>query len=308
MKFVKWFSELGKEDVGIAGGKGANLGELTTAHIPVPQGFVVLASAYFEYLDYNKLRPHIHQILSGTDILDPHQLNVASQKIQKLMQQAEIPDDVSREIFTAYQELNQKYSKSGSDLSVAVRSSATAEDLPEASFAGQQESYLNITGDANVILKVKECWLSLFGARSIFYRQQQKFDHFKVGIAVPVQKMVQSEVSGVMFTVDPISKNKDTVIIEGAFGLGDYIVQGVVTPDHYEVSKSDKKILVKQINKQEVMEIRSLHGVKEVKVAPKLQSKQKLSDAKILELAEIGKKIHHHYFFPQDIEWAYADD
>ncbi|OGD09178.1 phosphoenolpyruvate synthase [Candidatus Amesbacteria bacterium RIFOXYB1_FULL_44_23] len=308
MKFVKWFSELGKEDVGIAGGKGANLGELTTAHIPVPQGFVVLASAYFEYLDYNKLRPHIHQILSGTDILDPHQLNVASQKIQKLMQQAEIPDDVSREIFTAYQELNQKYSKSGSDLSVAVRSSATAEDLPEASFAGQQESYLNITGDANVILKVKECWLSLFGARSIFYRQQQKFDHFKVGIAVPVQKMVQSEVSGVMFTVDPISKNKDTVIIEGAFGLGDYIVQGVVTPDHYEVSKSDKKILVKQINKQEVMEIRSLHGVKEIKVAPKLQSKQKLSDAKILELAEIGKKIHHHYFFPQDIEWAYADD
>src|SRR3989339_1663478 len=256
MKFVKWFSELGKEDVGIAGGKGANLGELTTAHIPVPQGFVVLASAYFEYLDYNKLRPHIHQILSGTDILDPHQLNVASQKIQKLMQQAEIPDDVSREIFTAYQELNQKYSKSGSDLSVAVRSSATAEDLPEASFAGQQESYLNITGDANVILKVKECWLSLFGARSIFYREQQKFDHFKVGIAVPVQTMIQSDISGIIFTVDPITGDRDKLVIEAIWGLGDYVVQGVVTPDHFSVSRATNKIVDKNIAAQEIMEIR----------------------------------------------------
>ncbi len=306
MKYVKWFAELGKEDVGIAGGKGANLGELTTAGIPVPPGFVVLASAYYEYLDFNKLRPHIHQILSATDILDPAQLNQASQKIQRLMDQAEIPDEVAREIFSAYHELK-KRSGLESDPAVAVRSSATAEDLPEASFAGQQESYLNIIGDANVILKVKECWMSLFGARSIFYREQQKFDHFKVGIAVPVQKMIQSEVSGVMFTVDPISKDKDILVIEGAYGLGDYIVQGVVTPDHFEISKQHKKILSRQINRQEVMEIRKSEGVKEIKVPEKNQEKQKLSDAKILELAELGKKIHHHYFFPQDIEWAYSD-
>jgi pyruvate,water dikinase len=307
MKYVKWFKELHKEDVGIAGGKGANLGELTQAKIPVPPGFVVLASAYFEYLDYNKLRPHIHTILSATDISDPNQLNEASKKIQHLMNQADIPEEVIQEIFQAYHELK-KQSGSGSDPAVAVRSSATAEDLPEASFAGQQESYLNIVGDANVIMKVKECWLSLFGARSIFYREQQKFDHFKVGIAVPVQKMIQSEVSGVMFTVDPISKNKDTLVIEGAYGLGDYIVQGVVTPDHFEISKSDKKIISKQINKQEVMEVRKAEGVKEVKVPEKLQEKQKLSDAKILELAEIGKHIHQHYFFPQDIEWAYENN
>jgi pyruvate,water dikinase len=306
MKFVKWFKELGKEDVGIAGGKGANLGELTQAKTPVPPGFVVLANAYFEFLDYNKLRPHIHQILSATDISDPNQLNAASKKIQDLMDQSEIPEDVAKEIFTAYHEMKQQHGN-GSNPAVAVRSSATAEDLPEASFAGQQESYLNIIGDANVIIKVKECWMSLFGARSIFYREQQKFDHFKVGIAVPVQQMIQSEVSGVMFTVDPISKNKDTLVIEGAYGLGDYVVQGVVTPDHFEISKSQNKIISKQVNKQEVMEIRKAEGVKEVKVQLKLQEKQKLSDEKILELAEIGKKIHQHYFFPQDIEWAYAN-
>lgn len=297
MKYVKLFSELRKADVGIAGGKGANLGELTQAKIPVPPGFVVLASAYYHFLEYNKLRPHIHQILSVTDIMDSHQLNMASQKIQKLLADADIPDDVSREVFTAYHALGAK--------AVAVRSSATAEDLPEASFAGQQESYLNITGDANVLIKVKECWMSLFGARSIFYRQQQHFDHFKVGIAVPVQKMVQSEVSGVMFTVDPISQNKDTLVIEGAYGLGDYIVQGVVTPDHFEISKSKKEIIKKEIHTQEIMEVRSANGVKKVAVPSSLQKKQKFSDAHVLALAEIGKRIQNHYLAPQDIEWAF---
>ncbi len=300
MKFVKWFEELHKEDVGIAGGKGANLGELTQAKIPVPPGFVVLSSAYYAFLEHNKLRVTIHQILSTCDISDPAQLNEASTKIQKIFSESTIPDDVSQEILEAYDKLS-----SGKPLAVAVRSSATAEDLPEASFAGQQESYLNVIGDANVILKVRECWTSLFGARSIFYREQQKFDHFKVGIAVPVQQMVQSEVSGVMFTVDPISQDKDKVVIEAVYGLGDYIVQGVVTPDHFEVSKTTGKILSKQISKQEVMEVRSNQGVKEIAVKPDQQSVQKVSDEVVQELAHIGKKIHQHYFFPQDIEWAY---
>lgn len=307
MKYVKWFKELHKEDVAIAGGKGANLGEMSQASIPVPPGFVVLASAYFEFLEYNKLRPQIRQVLSTCDILDPVQLNQASAKIQKFMEQAEIPQDVAQEIFTAYHELNKQSGVSGSDTPVAVRSSATAEDLPEASFAGQQESYLNIIGDANVLIKVKECWMSLFGARSIFYRQQQNFDHFKVGIAVPVQQMVQSEVSGVMFTVDPISMDRDKIVIEAVFGLGDYIVQGVVTPDHYEVTKAGDRIVSKQISKQEVMEVRNTQGVKEVKVADKLQETQKLSDEFVVELARLGKQVHQHYFFPQDIEWAYAN-
>lgn len=296
-QYIKWFKDLGKEDIAIAGGKGANLGEMTQADIPVPPGFVVLSSAYFKYLEENNLRPKIHQILSATDISDPTQLAHASRKIQKVMETAPVPTEVAREIFT-------NYAKLGSRTAVAVRSSATAEDLPEASFAGQQESYLNILGDANVVAKVKACWLSLFGARSIFYREQQKFDHFKVGIAVPVQKMVQSEVSGVMFTVDPISNDRDKIVIEAVWGLGDYIVQGVVTPDHFEVSRASGKMVTKQISNQEVMEVRSAQGVKEVKVPTKKRQIQKISDAHVLKLAEIGKKIHQHYFFPQDIEWA----
>ena len=307
MKYVKWFEELTKEDVEVAGGKGANLGELTRAGIPVPPGFVVLSSAYFAFLDANKLRPQIHQILSVCDVADPHQLETASHKVRALLDRAEIPDEIVREVFGAYRQLNHKSRKLFKNVPVAVRSSATAEDLPDASFAGQQDSYLNVIGDANLLIRLRDCWKSLFGARSIFYREQKNYDHFKVGIAVPVQKMVQSEVSGVMFTVDPISRDRDRLVIEAIFGLGDYIVQGVVTPDHYEVTKAGSRILTKNIASQEIMEIRKPQGVKRVSVQKKIQDKQKLSDSLILQLADIGKKIHHHYFFPQDIEWAYEN-
>ncbi len=296
-RYIKWFADLSKEDIGIAGGKGANLGELTVAKILVPPGFVVLSSAYFAFLDANNLRPKIHQILASCDVLDPHQLNTASQKTQKLILNSEMPHLIGLEIM-------KNYAKLGHNAYVAVRSSATAEDLPGASFAGQQESYLNVSGDANVILRVRDAWASLFGERAIFYREQKKFDHFKVGIAVPVQKMIQSEVSGVMFTVDPISQDKDKLVIEGIYGLGDYIVQGVVTPDHYEVSIGKKEILSKNIVRQVIMETRGGKEVIQSKVPLKLQELQKLSDKYILQLAEIGKKIHAHYFFPQDIEWA----
>ncbi len=299
MNYIKWFKEISKEDIAIAGGKGANLGELTQAGIPVPPGFVVLSSAYYKFLEDNKLRPQIHRILATCDVLDPAQLDPAAKKIQKLMAAAPVPAEVAREIFTSYAKLGPK-------TAVAVRSSATAEDLPEASFAGQQESYLNIIGDANVVAKVKQCWISLFGARSIFYREQQKFDHFKVGIAVPIQTMVQSEISGIIFTVDPLSGDRDKLVIEAIWGLGDYIVQGVVTPDHFSVSRATNQIVDKSISTQEIMEIRNRQGVKQVKVPSRLRSVQKISDALVLKLAEYGQKIHQHYFFPQDIEWAIA--
>jgi len=295
--YIKWFKDLSKEDIGIAGGKGANLGELTAAKIPVPPGFVVLSSAYFAFLNANNLRPKIHQILNSCNVADPHQLNIASQKVQKLILASELPQSLALEIM-------KNYAKLGTNVYVAVRSSATAEDLPGASFAGQQESYLNVRGDANVIMRVRDAWASLFGERAIFYREQKKFDHFKVGIAVPIQRMIQSEVSGVMFTVDPISQDKDKLVIEGIYGLGDYIVQGVVSPDHYEVSKSKKEILSKNIVKQTIMETRGGNEVVQSKVPAIKQELQKLSDKHILQLAEIGKKIHEHYFFPQDIEWA----
>jgi len=299
MKYIKWFKDLSKQDINIAGGKGANLGELTKAGIQVPPGFVVLSDAYFYFLEHNKLRAKIHQILSSTDVNDPNQLNDSSQKVQRILRDAEIPKEISQEIM-------ENYAKLGAKTAVAVRSSATAEDLPEASFAGQQESYLNIIGDANVVQKVRQCWMSLFGSRSIFYREQQKFDHFKVGIAVPVQQMIQSEVSGIMFTVDPISQNRDSLVIEAVYGLGDYIVQGVVTPDHFEVNKTTGKITNKIIVNQSIMEVRKAQGVQEVKVPKSKSDKQKISDKYVLQLAEIGKKIHKHYFFPQDIEWAFA--
>src|SRR3990172_84553 len=303
-KFIKWFDQLNKQDVAIAGGKGANLGEMTQAGIPVPPGFVVLSNAYLAFLKANALRPQIHKILSSCDISDPTDLQKAADKIQKIMSQAPIPKEIAQEVFDNYHLLSVHHSPLSSGVPVAVRSSATAEDLPEASFAGQQESYLNVIGDANVLQKVKECWMSLFGARSIFYRQQQKFDHFKVGIAVPIQQMIQSDVSGVMFTTDPISKDRDRIVIEAIFGLGDYIVQGVVTPDHYEVSRASGKIITKNIKPQEIMEVKSKQGVKQVKVPSRDQRSQKLTDGQISKLAEIGKKIHQHYFFPQDVEWA----
>ncbi len=299
MKYIKWFKDLGKGDINIAGGKGANLGELTQAGIPVPTGFVVLSNAYFSFLEHNRLRAQIHQILSITDSNDPNQLNESSAKIQKLFHDAETPREISQEIM-------ESYAKLGANTAVAVRSSATAEDLPEASFAGQQESYLNIIGDANVVQKVRACWTSLFASRSIFYREQQKFDHFKVGIAVPVQKMIQSEVSGIMFTVDPISQNRDTLVIEAVYGLGDYIVQGVVTPDHFEINKTTGKITNKIIANQTIMEVRKTEGVKEISVPKSKANIQKISDKYVLDLAKIGKLIHQHYFFPQDIEWALA--
>ena len=309
MKYVKWFKELSTGDISEAGGKGANLGELTQAGVPVPPGFVVLASAYFAFLEANALRPDIHRLLSQIDVNDSAALNAAASQVQDLLAKSKLPDDLGSEILQAYHQLCQdRGGLLAPPLPVAGRSSATAEDLPEASFAGQQESYLNVVGDANVMLKVRECYQSLFGARAIFYRVQQHFDHFKVGIAVPVQEMVQSDVSGVMFTVDPISKDKDRLVIEAGWGLGDYIVQGVITPDHYEVAKSTLAVLSKNVSNQPVMEIRSSEGVQSQPVPKDRQSAQKMADAKIVELAKIGVTIQNHYLAPQDIEWAMVAD
>src|SRR3989344_3167040 len=306
MTYFKWFSELRKTDIAEAGGKGANLGELTAAEVPVPGGFVVLASAYFTFLDYNDLRPKIKEYLEGINVEDPAALELASSKVQDAISKANFPPEMSTEIIAAYHELASRENKP--NLPVAVRSSATAEDLPDASFAGQQESYLNVIGDANVMLKIRQCYESLFGARAIYYRVQQKYDHFKVGIAVPVQTLVYSEVSGVMLTVDPLSKDKDLLVIEAAFGLGDYVVQGVVTPDHFEIKKSTLDMVKKNIARQDIKEVRTASGVDQEAIPPEEAVVQKLPDDKVIELAKIGIAIQNHYLAPQDIEWAYAGD
>lgn len=300
-KHILWFNEVDKNDVGLVGGKGANLGEMTSFEIPVPQGFIVTSKAYFDFLEENKLKSKIDQALRNLDMADPHQLNVASQKVKKLILNGKISSELAREIINNYLKIGSLLSQAV----VAVRSSATAEDLPTASFAGQQVTFLNIKGEANVVEKVKECWASLFEPRAIFYREEKGFSHFKVGIAVPVQQMMPSEISGVMFTINPVTQQKNQMVIEAIYGLGELIVQGSVTPDRYLVDKNSLKILKREIAKQTVQLIKSGSLTKKTRVPEKFQTKRKLNDNQIIELARLGKKIHRHYFFPQDIEWVW---
>ncbi len=298
------FKEISKEDIPLAGGKGANLGEMAGAGFPIPAGFCLTSAAYRKLIEANNLKPKIKTLLAGLDVENNSRLNHAAKKIQELILKTDVPEEIVTQVFDLYRHL-----KPGNKTPlVAVRSSATAEDLPDASFAGQQETYLNIKGEANVIQAVRKAWASLFGARAIYYRANKGFDHFKVALAIPVQLMVQSDVSGVMFSVNPVTNNKSQIVIEAAWGLGDYIVQGVVTPDHYVVKKEDFTIHSRLISEQTVMEVyRHPSGVKEVKVNPKQAKLVKLDDNQIIKLARSGDAIQKHYYFPQDMEWAMED-
>ncbi|MBI4065477.1 phosphoenolpyruvate synthase [Candidatus Gottesmanbacteria bacterium] len=300
-KYVVWFTDVDKDDVDIVGGKGANLGEMTRAGFPVPPGFIVTAQAYYHFLDENDLRIKIHDALSGLDVSDSKALDKVSKQIETLITRSAFPKEVSREIIHAYFSLEKGMLRHAR---VAVRSSATAEDLPGASFAGQQSTFLNVQGEANLIEKIKDAWASLFTSRAIFYRATQKFDHFKVGIAVPVQKMVESEASGIMFSIDPVTNEKDVIVIEAIYGLGEMIVQGAVTPDHYEVDKKTLVVKSKVVKVQEKKMVKKGQGNAVIDIFKKEGSRQKIRDEYIVELARLGKKLEHHYFFPQDIEWA----
>jgi pyruvate,water dikinase len=304
LKVVVWFNEVTKKDIPVVGGKGANLGEMTNAGIPVPPGFIVTAAAYYDFIEKASLHNKIKSLLDPIDIRDSKQLQETAAKVQELITNASMPAETAKAIQEAYV-------KMGKGL-VAVRSSATAEDLPEASFAGQQATFLNVEGEKDVVVAVQGCWASLFGARAIFYRQEQGFEHFKVGIAVPVQRMVQSVSSGVMFTIDPTTSNKDKITIEAVLGLGEMIVSGDVTPDHYVVDKKSLKIIEKQIKKQEwkLVKKAGAHGKADnikIDLTPEEQSEQKISDEDIVFLAKIGQTLEEHYDFPQDVEWAKED-
>ncbi len=305
-KFIAWFDELGKEDIALAGGKGANLAEMTRANIPVPPGFIVTADAYFHFLEQAKLEQEMRQLLQPLDLENSQQLKEVSDKVKLVISGSTMPEEIAKEIKEAYEKL-------GGGL-VAVRSSATAEDLPEASFAGQQRTFLNVQGESELLTAIQGCWASLFEARAIFYRQQQGFDHFKVGLAVPVQQMVQSQASGVMFTVEPLTSDIEKILVEAVYGLGEAIVSGEVTPDSYTVDKTSLTIIDKQIAKQEWQIIKNPQprageesNIK-VTIAESRQSEQKLADEDIIALAELGKRLEDLYQFPQDIEWAKQDE
>lgn len=295
------FSKIHKEDIPLVGGKGANLGEMYNFGIPVPNGFVITAQAYEKVIEHNALQPVIREIIKQTEITNQKELEKSAIKIQRLIQTADIPAELTKEIFESYSSLK----PGDKNPLVAVRSSATAEDLPDASFAGQQESFLDIKGESNLIQAVRSAWGSLWGARAIFYRATKGYNHFKVLLAIPVQLMVQSEVSGVLFSVNPVTGNKNQVVVEAVWGLGDFMVQGVVNPDHYIVNKSDLSIHSRQNIPQTVMEIHDYpSGVKKVKVPEKMINAPKLTDEEVIELAKLSMKIHQHYYFPQDSEFA----
>ena len=302
MRAIVWFADVGKDDVGVAGGKGANLGEMTRARIPVPPGFIVTADAYRRFLEASGLRPTIQKLVSPLDYNDSAQLQRVSRQIKDRIVTVPVPEEIVRDIKAAYRQLGGG--------AVAVRSSATAEDLKEASFAGQQATFLNVTGEDAVVEAVRGCWASLFEARAIFYRNDKGFDHLSVAIAVPVQRMVQSKRSGVLFTVETDTGDRSKIEIEAVWGLGEAIVSGETTPDNYRVDKESLRILSKRVVEQEQQLIRNPQGADHgeanlwLPVPDELRQQQKLSDEQIVALARIAKQVEEHYGRPQDIEWA----
>lgn len=276
MEFVRDFRKISKNDISLAGGKGASLGEMTLAGFSVPPGFVVLASAFDRFLEDNSLTQKIANILEQVDPKEFATIEQASQKIQTLILSGKLPLTVSQEIEKSFLKLDARL--------VAVRSSATAEDSKNAAWAGQLESYLNTT-KKDLLENVQKCWASLFTPRAIFYRFEKNLQHEHISVAVVIQKMIQSEVSGVAFSVHPLNRDTNQMLIEACFGLGDQLVSGQVTPDSYVLEKKPQRILTKTIVK-----------------------KQKLSDEQITKLANIIENIEKHYGYPSDIEWTFESN
>ena len=305
MKYVIKFEDLTKNDIGIAGGKGANLGELTQAGIPVPPGFVVTAETYDKFMQDTGIFNSVMDILEDVDINNTKQLQEAAEEIKRIIIETPIPDDISTMIIEAYNQLSIRVGEEDDGADVAIRSSATAEDLPEASFAGQQDTFLHVQGIDQVIEYVRKCWASLFEARAIFYREENDFEHSKVYIAVVVQQMVDSDKAGVMFTVNP-STGENVALIEGSWGLGESVVSGTVTPDNYVVNKDNNEILNIVISDKKTMFANDAEGTSvQVPVPDEKRNERVLPDDELIELVEMGKRVQAHYGKPQDTEWAF---
>ncbi|MBU1198487.1 MAG: phosphoenolpyruvate synthase [Nanoarchaeota archaeon] len=322
--FILWFDQVSVADVPLVGGKNASLGEmytnLTDKGVNVPNGFAITAKAYFYILEKEGIKNQIKEMLTGLDTRNIRDLQERGRKVRELVLKAPIPDDLQNEIIEAYRSLCGTYNPEKNDVDVAVRSSATAEDLPDASFAGQQETYLNIMGEEQLLEACKKCFASLFTNRAISYRVDKGFDHFKIGLSIGVQKMVRSDkaCSGVMFSIDTESGFRDVVLINGAYGLGENIVQGVVNPDEFIVfkptlKKGFKPIIGKKLGSKEIKMIYDTHGNKSTKnipVQPDERNKFVLCNDEILTLARWAALIEDHYsekagyHKPMDMEWA----
>ena len=304
-QFLLWFEQLERKDVDIVGGKSSSLGEMTAkTDVPVPYGFATTAYAYRYFIKESGLEEKMRSILSElTDVENSALLRDVSARLRDAIMAEKMPQDLQDAIGAAYVELGKRVGEENSY--VAVRSSATAEDLPDASFAGQQDTYLNVQGAETIIAKVKECYASCFTDRAVYYREKQGFDHIEVALSAVVQMMVFSKTSGVMFTVNVATGDDNNILIEAAFGLGEYVVQGTVTPDNYTISKHDHKIIDRCVNEQDIMLVRKKGGdCEEVQVPEELRKVQTLTDEQILELADYAKKIEKHYGCYMDMEWG----
>lgn len=297
MPDILWLADIKKEDIPSVGGKGASLGEMTSVGLPVPGAFVVTAQAFRRFLEETNIDEAIFSLLQGLDVEDADLLESTATRVKEIVMKASMPMDLREKIISAYGSM-------GQGVIVAVRSSATAEDLPDASFAGQQETYLNIKGDANLLEAVQLCWASLYGARAIYYRAKQGFDDRSVDIAVVVQQLVKSEKAGVLFSSHPVT-GEPTTIIEGSWGLGEAVVSGAVSPDNYVFDQRSKKVVDRYIATKNIEILPDGdHGTKEVPVPADRRDIPVLSDIEIADLARYGKIAEDHYGNPQDVEWS----
>ncbi len=297
-EFAFPISKLSKKSVEIAGGKGANLGELFKNKFPVPDGFVVLAAAFNRFLEETEIGAEIDAGIERVNYKDLKSVNEFSSRIRNLTEDADFPGDLQSIITNEFNDLRASF--------VAVRSSATAEDSDAASWAGELETYLYIQ-KRELFDAIKRCWASLFTPRAIVYRHEKCLDKKAISVAVVVQTMVDSEISGVCFTAHPVTRNRNHMVIEAGFGLGEAIVSGMITPDTYIIDKKDGTILDITVAQQKKMIIqKTAGGTKEVAVPKKQQGQQALTGKQIIKLSDICKRIEQHYRKPQDVEWAFA--
>jgi phosphoenolpyruvate synthase/pyruvate phosphate dikinase len=294
----KSFHELRRSNIALAGGKGANLSEMVHAGLPVPPGFVVGAPAYCMMMSIDDLDRQITDMLLAIDCCDSYDVRQVELPIREMIENVPMPEAIRAEIVDQYRAL-------GDNVPVAVRSSATAEDLADASFAGQQDTLLNVIGEEKLLLAVKKCWSSLYNSNAIYYRAQRGFAGVQVSMAVVVQKMICSEKSGVTFTVDPVTRNPYVMLIEGVYGLGEGIVSGAITPDHYKVDRETYEILYRFRAPKSIM-IQSCgdQGVETVTIPPDVACNPVLTDDEVTRLVQVGNTVEDYFGSPQDIEWG----
>jgi len=303
-KYVAWFNEIPDEDLGkSAGGKGASLCRMSRAELPVPTGFIVRSETFNKFMEVNGLWDYVFEKIGTIDFSSNASLISIAEEIRNHIIDMPVPFEIAEEIVKSYSEIG-----SGRE-PVAVRSSGTAEDLDDASFAGQQETFLFVIGNDDVVKFIKECWASLYNDRAIFYRREKNFDEREISIAVVVQRMINAEKAGVMFTSNPITNDRDSVLLEAAWGLGEAVVSGIVTPDNLTINKNTGEVIDEYISFKETMVVRESErgGSKEIPVPEELQEAPVLTDDERNQLVELARKIEAFYQKPEDIEWAIVD-